>query len=159
VEQFGTFDVGKAGSLLDAAGFTVNSSTGMRQSPSGTPLSFKALVEGQDKFEVLMAQAVQAMLKNVGIEMSFTALEEGTFFTQVGGTPAPDAYFFHSLWPTVFDASLLFAASADFSPACCNWTFIKITDPAKPLPLLQRRLDRVSPSSARSGEPQQMRYG
>jgi len=127
VEQFGTFDPQMAGTLLDQAGFKMGSS-GIRQSPSGTPLSFKAVVESQDKFEVLMAQAVQAMLKNVGIDMSFTALEEGSFFTKVVGPPAPDAYFFHSLWTTVFDASLLFAASADASPACCNWSFIKIPE-------------------------------
>ena len=127
VEQFGTFDTTLAGSLLDQAGFKMGSS-GLRQSPSGTPLSFSAIVEGQDKFEVLMAQAVQAMLAKIGIEMSFTALEEGTYFAKVVGPPAPDAYFFHSLWPTLFDASLLFAASADFSPACCDWSFIKIPE-------------------------------
>jgi peptide/nickel transport system substrate-binding protein len=126
VEQFGTFDPNESKRLLDEAGWSMGAN-GIRES-TGVPLSFKVIIEGQDKFEILIAQAVQAMLKNVGVDMTFTALEESAFFTQQAGPPAPDGYMMKLLWNSVIDVAILYSDSADLGPACCNYSLIKVPE-------------------------------
>src|SRR5439155_13239863 len=120
VEKVAPFDPAAAKSLLDAAGWKQGPG-GIRQK-NGKKLSFKAIVE-QDATEALVAQAVQQMLKDVGIDMSF--VQHGSDYYEVVLKGAV-AYIVKQLWTNVLDASLLWASSTYFAPACCNVTFIKI---------------------------------
>ncbi len=124
VEQYGTFDVAMAKSLLDGAGWKEGSG-GVREK-GGKKLSFEAIVEAYDKTEGLVAQAVQGMLANVGIDMKLKSVQDyytdKGFFTKDG----PVAYIVKNVWPYMFDASLLFTDSTYFLPNCCNGSFTKI---------------------------------
>jgi peptide/nickel transport system substrate-binding protein len=116
VEQFGTYDKAKANQLLDAAGWT-RSGTGTRQK-NGVKLSFKIITEN-DKFEQLIAQAVQQMLADVGIDMGFTVYGSD-YFAKFSAPGGPIGYTFKNLWTNMMDASILFAGTAYAVPACCN---------------------------------------
>jgi peptide/nickel transport system substrate-binding protein len=120
VEPYGEFDPEMSKSLLDQAGWTVGSD-GIRQK-NGQKLSFQAIVEG-DKLEQLIAQAVQQMLKDIGVDMSLKVYGADFFDNFLAG---PQAYFFKSLWTNLFDASLLFLDSKYFIPSCCNATYVSI---------------------------------
>ena len=96
---------------------------GIRQK-NGKRLSFKVIIE-QDATEALVAQAVQQMLKAIGIDMSF--VQHGADYYEVVLKGAV-AYMVKQLWTNVFDASLLWASSQYFAPACCNVTYIKIPE-------------------------------
>lgn len=120
VEQFNNFDPEQSAALLEEAGFTGD---GVRQR-NGTALSFETIVEADDT-EQLVAQAVQQMLADVGVEMNFTALGADYFEQLLAG---PQAYMFKQLWSNMFDASLLFSDSRFFAPACCNASFAAIPE-------------------------------
>jgi peptide/nickel transport system substrate-binding protein len=116
VEKFGTFNKALANKLLDQAGWT-RSGNGTRQK-NGQKLSFKIIVEN-DKFEQLIAQAVQQMLANVGVNMQFT-VHGSDYFAKFSAKGGPIGYMIKNLWTNLFDASILFAGSANAVPACCN---------------------------------------
>jgi peptide/nickel transport system substrate-binding protein len=120
VEDTNDFDPDKSKSLLDDAGFT---GSGTR-SRNGKSLSFTAITEA-DKTEQLVAQAVQQMLSDVGIDMKLKAYGAEYFEKLLG---SPQAYMFKQLWSNLLDASLLFADSRFFAPACCNASFSKIPE-------------------------------
>lgn len=126
VEQFGTFDTELAASLLDEAGWTVGGD-GIREK-NGTKLSFEAVTEAYDATEGLIAQAVQEMLKNVGIDMQLKPTND--YFTDKGVLVegGPPAYMLKNVWPYMFDASLLFSDSQYVLPACCNVSFTDIPE-------------------------------
>ncbi|RDI73623.1 ABC-type dipeptide transport system periplasmic component [Gaiella occulta] len=116
VEKYGAFDTAKANQLLDAAGW--NRSGGGVRSKNGQKLSFKIIIEN-DKFEQLIAQAVQQMLKDVGVDMQFTVLGSD-YFSKFAAPGGPTGYMIKNLWTNMMDASILFAGSANAVPACCN---------------------------------------
>jgi peptide/nickel transport system substrate-binding protein len=126
VEEFGTFDADLAASLLDEAGWTAGGD-GIREK-NGTKLSFETVTEAYDKTEGLVAQAVQEMLKNVGIDLQIKPTND--FFTEKGilVEGGPTAYMIKNVWPYMFDASLLFTDSNYILPACCNVTFTRIPE-------------------------------
>jgi peptide/nickel transport system substrate-binding protein len=123
VEQYGKFDIEMSKSLLDQAGWKEGSG-GVRQK-DGKNLSFEIIVEA-DKTEQLIAQAVQEMFKNVGVEMSFKVYGADFFDKLLAGPPG--GYMFKSLWTNLFDASLLFLHSKYDVPACCNASFVDIPE-------------------------------
>ena len=126
VEQYGVFDPEMAGSLLDDAGWTVGDG-GVREK-NGQQLSFETIIEAYDKTEGLIAQAVQGMLKDVGIDMQLKEVND--FYTDKGFfvEGGPVAYMVKNVWPYMFDASLLFSDSHYFLPNCCNGSFTKIAE-------------------------------
>jgi peptide/nickel transport system substrate-binding protein len=107
VEQFNQYDPEKAKSLL-----------------GGATISFECIVEA-DETEKLVAQAVQEMLKDIGVEMKLTPYGADYFEKLLAG---PQAYMFKQLWSNLFDASLLFADSRFAAPACCNASFTSIPE-------------------------------
>lgn len=121
VEQFNQFDPDKAKALLDEAGWV--DAGGVREK-SGKKLSFEVIAEA-DKTEELVTQAIQDMLKDVGVDMQFKSYGADYFEKLLGG---PTGYMFKQLWSNLFDASLLFADSRFFAPACCNASFTKIPE-------------------------------
>lgn len=122
VKRLVTYDPRKAAALLEAAGWTMGAG-GVRRK-GGKKLSFKIIVEA-DKTEQLVAQAVQEMLRKVGVDMRFTAYG-ADFFAKF--TAGPTGYMFKNLWTNMFDASLLFASSKYAVPACCNASFARVPD-------------------------------
>ena len=72
-----------------------------------------------------MVQAVQQMLKDVGIDMQFTAYGADYFDQFLKG---PQGYTFKIAWVQILDASLLFTGSKYFIPACCNASFVDIPE-------------------------------
>ena len=120
VEQYGQFDPSKAASLLDSAGWKAGA--GGIRTKNGKKLSFKIIVEN-DKFEQLIAQAIQQMLQKVGVDMSFTVYGSDYFAKLTAG---PVGFTFKNLWTNMFDASILFADSKYPVPACCNAAFATI---------------------------------
>jgi peptide/nickel transport system substrate-binding protein len=107
VEQFNQFDPDKAKQLL-----------------GGRSISFECIIEA-DKTEQLVAQAVQQMLKDVGVNMKLTSYGSDYFEKLLGG---PQAYMIKQLWSNLLDASLLFSDSRFFAPACCNASYTKIPE-------------------------------
>lgn len=120
VEKVAPYDPTAAQGLLDAAGWK-RGADGIR-AKNGKRLSFKVIIE-QDATEALVAQAMQQMLSKVGIDMSFVQHGSDYYTVVLKGVVA---YMVKQLWTNVFDASLLWASSKYFAPACCNVTFIKI---------------------------------
>ena len=123
VAQYGSFNPEKSKGLLDGAGWKLGNN-GIR-TKNGTQLSFHIISEGNDKAEILMAQAVQQMLKDVGIDMQFTAYGADYFDQFLKG---PQGYTFKIAWVQILDASLLFTGSKYFIPACCNASFVDIPE-------------------------------
>jgi peptide/nickel transport system substrate-binding protein len=126
--QYGKFDPKLAKQMLDSAGWKTGSG-GIREK-NGKKLSFKIIVEAE-KTEQLVAQAIQVMLRNIGIDMQFTALG-ADYFEKFGAGPV--GYMFKIQWANILDASLLFTSSKYPAPACCNASFAKI-------PALDRAFD------------------
>lgn len=120
VETYGTYDPKKSAALLDAAGWKKGAG-GMRVK-NGKKLAFKIIVEN-DKFEQLIAQAIQQMLAKIGVQLSFT-VHGADYFTLF--TKGPVGFTFKNLWTNMFDASILFSSSKYTVPACCNAAFAKI---------------------------------
>lgn len=107
VEQYNQFDPDRARELL-----------------GGRSLTFECIVEADDT-EQLVAQAVQQMLGDVGVEMTLTTYGADYFEQLLAG---PQAYMFKQLWSNLFDASMLFADSRFKAPACCNASFTEIPE-------------------------------
>ena len=121
VEQLNKFDPERSKALLDEAGFA--DAGGVRER-NGKKLSFEIIAEA-DETEGLVAQAIQDMLKDVGVDMQFKAYSADYFEKLLGG---PTGYMFKQLWSNLLDASLLFADSRFAVPACCNASFATIPD-------------------------------
>jgi peptide/nickel transport system substrate-binding protein len=118
VEQFNQFDVSKANSLLDAAGWT-KGSDGIRQK-NGNKLAFK-ISNFSEATRNRVGDAVVGMLHNVGINATMNNQEAGAFFT---GLTSADAFFFQWLWmapPNIYDV----LCHSDFRPAP-NWALANI---------------------------------
>lgn len=116
VEKFGTYNKATANQLLDASGWK-RSGNGTREK-NGQKLSFKIIIEN-DKFEQLIAQAVQQMLGDVGIDMQFT-VHGADFYEKLLAPGGPTGYMVKNLWTNMMDAAILWAGSQYAVPACCN---------------------------------------
>ncbi len=73
------FDVEKAKSLLEEAGWQLNSETGVR-SKEGVTLQFNLLYHGKDAVMKTIAEYVQSSLKHIGIQVDLIAQEKSVFF-------------------------------------------------------------------------------
>lgn len=98
---FGTLDLDKSKALLEDAGWTLGDD-GVRQK-DGKRLSFEIIVE-TDAVEQLIAQAVSGGLSEVGIDMSFVAVETGQWWERVGDETG---YMFRNLWTNMIDGAML----------------------------------------------------
>jgi peptide/nickel transport system substrate-binding protein len=123
VEQYGTFDPELSKSLFDQAGW-VEGQGGVREK-NGNKLSFEIVSEGNDKAELLIAQAVQEMLKDVGIDLTFKPYGADYFEKFLA---SPKGYTFKIAWVQILDASLLFTGSKYYAPACCNASFVNVPE-------------------------------
>jgi ABC-type transport system substrate-binding protein len=108
VEQFNQFDLDKAGSLLDAAGWKMGSG-GVREK-NGQKLSWEHLADsGQPTTSPIIDQAVVAMLAKAGIDMRLKAVDDATFNSQVyAGTKHPASWSYEWLWSSPIDLLVYF---------------------------------------------------
>jgi peptide/nickel transport system substrate-binding protein len=123
VEQYTKFDPAQAKQLLSEAGWKPNSSGIVEK--NGKPLSFSIIAEENDKLELLMDQAIQQMLKAVGIQMNFVGYGANYFDKFLA---SPQGYTFQISWSQILDASLLFSDVKYVSPACCNASFANVAE-------------------------------
>jgi peptide/nickel transport system substrate-binding protein len=105
VEQYGQYDTGKAGSLLDQAGWKMGSG-GVRVK-NGKPLSFTTYNLSDDTQNQVL-QAVTQMLAKVGVQMNVTSLPAASFFPKL--TNKVTSYAFKWLWSSPIDVVALFVA-------------------------------------------------
>ena len=103
VEQYSQFDTGKAGSLLDEAGWTMGSN-GVR-TKNGTPLAFTTYNQ-TDQTENQVLQAIAQMLAKVGIQMTVESLASAAFHPKL--TNKVTSYAFKWLWSSPIDVVALF---------------------------------------------------
>ena len=111
VEAANAFDLDAAKGLLDEAGF-------------GSGLNFEAVV-AQDRIQQQVAQAIQEMLGDLGVQMEL-AVYGSDFFEKASG--GADAYVTKNLWPYQIDVSILYMGAENVPPGCCNWSFANIPD-------------------------------
>jgi peptide/nickel transport system substrate-binding protein len=78
VETFYAFDPSKANAVLDQAGWTMNSATGVREK-DGQPLHALFIVITNDNFDEA-AQVIQSNFKDVGIDLELRTESEPTVF-------------------------------------------------------------------------------
>jgi peptide/nickel transport system substrate-binding protein len=72
------YDPAQAQQILDDAGIVDGDGDGIREL-DGTPLSFEFVLNGSDSLRLRIAELVSAMLKEVGIEATVTAVEQATW--------------------------------------------------------------------------------
>lgn len=108
VEQFNQFDLDKANSLLDAAGWKMGSG-GVREK-NGQKLSWEHLADsGQPTTSPIIDQAVVAMLAKAGVDMKLKAVDDATFNSQVyAGTKHPASWSYEWLWSSPIDLLVYF---------------------------------------------------
>ena len=85
------YDPEKARQLLALSGFTMNPSTQVLEK-NGTPFSFKIITNKGNKDREKVAQIIQRMLKDIGIEVSIQLLEWSSFIKIVNANESPKAY-------------------------------------------------------------------
>jgi len=68
------YNVEKANMLLDMTGYNILNSDNIRRNEKGEVLSFKLLVDGDDKTSVALADAIKSYLLEVGINIEISAV-------------------------------------------------------------------------------------
>ncbi len=130
VEAFNQFDLDKANSLLDAAGWKKGSS-GIREK-NGTKLSWQHLADsGQPTTSPIIDQAVVAMLQKAGVDMQLKVVDDATFNGQVyAGTKHPASWSYEWLWSSPVDLLVYFhvvpsdaynGSIPQVKQACADW--------------------------------------
>ena len=71
------FDPAAAGRLLDEAGYGTKDAAGARLRADGTPLSIRLIARAENPREVKAGQMVQGYLRDVGIEVKLSTLDDG----------------------------------------------------------------------------------
>jgi peptide/nickel transport system substrate-binding protein len=77
------FDLGKAGQLLDDAGYVDTDNDGIRESPGGEPLVFGLSYQAEVPSQLVMADLIAGWLKEIGIEVDVEALELTTWYATI----------------------------------------------------------------------------
>jgi len=74
------YDAGKAGEILEQAGYLDTNGDGIRNNPAtGKNLAFELIVSSDYTSEVKAITMIKEQLRNIGIEISMTALDEATY--------------------------------------------------------------------------------
>jgi len=76
------YDPTQAGKVLDADGWTMNTSTGIREK-NGTPLTIEHYFRGDNPLSQAMATFMQADLLKVGIQVNLNGLSQAGYFDAV----------------------------------------------------------------------------
>jgi peptide/nickel transport system substrate-binding protein len=106
VEQTNQFDVDKAGTLFDSAGWT-KGSDGVR-TKNGQKLAFTVFNQ-TDETENQVMQALSQMLQNVGVKMTVSSLQSAAFTPKLATTTI--AFAFKWLWSSPIDVAEIFGTA------------------------------------------------
>ncbi len=99
------FDLDKANSILNDAGYVDSDNDGVRETSDGVPLDFRLYFEVENAAAAIMATTVSEWLAEIGISVQVEGLEQGTLLKLVLGDRDFDmAIFFWSpdLEPTAW---------------------------------------------------------
>jgi peptide/nickel transport system substrate-binding protein len=108
VEAFNQFDPEKAKSMLDAAGWTAGSD-GTRAKGS-QKLSWEHYNYAGQPTTKQIDEAVQAMLKDVGVDMQIKTPDAAAFFPALSSKTPPASWGFEWLWSSPVDLLIYFHA-------------------------------------------------
>lgn len=113
VEQFNQFDLDKAKSLLDEAGWP-EGSDGIREK-NGVRLSFTLYNWGAQTYGAQINEAITGMLKDAGVEMKLVTLDTAELFPRVLNLDDPvDAFSYEWLWSSPMDVLVIFNSIPSF---------------------------------------------
>ncbi len=118
------FDRAQAARLLAQAGWTVKGNAAFASNAAGQPLHF-TLITSNRPFTLSVAQVVQSMLRQVGVQVDVRAIEFQTFLTQY--------------------------KSRDFDAAFADWVMDNFQVASAPTALFSSALAAVPGSSNRAG--------
>ena len=79
------FDPTMAAQILDEAGYLDTDGDGVREMPDGLPLDFRLYISAESPTDLVSADLVQQMLRDVGIETEVEAIESGALWSLVLG--------------------------------------------------------------------------
>ncbi len=116
VEKFNQFDVAKAKSMLDAAGWKAGSDGILVK--GGKKFTFEMIIQAES-FNQQLGSVIQAQLKAVGVDLKVSSLDRGTFFNKAFANP--DSVMFFYLWPVPIDVVTLFVNSVNANGKGPNW--------------------------------------
>lgn len=85
------YDLARARGLLDEAGYTDTDGDGVRNAPSGAPLSFEMICAADDSYGVNTGRLIKENLAEAGIAVDLKTMDYDTFFAVVYA-PADDGY-------------------------------------------------------------------
>lgn len=107
VESYNQFDLDKAKQLMADAGWTPGQGGILEK--NGVRQRFKMTIQAES-FNQQIATAIQAQLKELGMEVDVQAFDRGTYFNRLFGGKE-DSFIFFYLWPVPVDVHLLFVKS------------------------------------------------
>lgn len=119
VEKFNQFDTAKSKALMTAAGWTAGSDGILAK--DGQKFSFELTVTNES-FSTQLASVIQAMLKDVGMDVKIASYDRATYFSKLGS--GVDAFTFKYLWPNPYDVYVVLTASSAIPIP--NWAHAKI---------------------------------
>ncbi len=77
-DELRAFAPDKAAALLDAAGYAKKGTDGIRLRPDGKPLTIRLFARSDNSREVKAAQMIQGYLKEVGVGLKLTTVDDGS---------------------------------------------------------------------------------
>jgi peptide/nickel transport system substrate-binding protein len=119
VEVYNQFDPAKSKALMAAAGWTPGSDGILTK--GGQKFSFE-MINTNESFSTQFAAVIQAMLKNVGMDVKVTLLDRATYFSQLG--TGVDSFTFKYLWPNPYDVYIVLTSSSAIPVP--NWAHAKL---------------------------------
>ena len=119
VQKFNQFDKEKSKSLTTAAGWKAGSDGILEK--GGKKFSFELAVTNES-FSTQLAAVIQAMLKDVGMDVKVNAYDRATHFSKLGS--GVDSFTFKYLWPNPYDVYVVLTSSTAIPIP--NWAHAKI---------------------------------
>ncbi|WP_413299009.1 ABC transporter substrate-binding protein [Bacillus sp. 1P10SD] len=104
-EKARAFDLNKAKSILDIAGFLDKNGDGVREDQSGKPLEFRFYLRSDSPEEVKAGQMVHSMLKDAGIETKVETLDDGVLGDRIYDNGDYDLFIWG--WTTDIDPTTI----------------------------------------------------
>ena len=121
VTKFNQFDKEKSKSLMTAAGWKAGSDGILEK--GGKKFSFELAVTNES-FSTQLAAVIQAMLKDVGMDVKVNAYDRATHFSKLGA--GVDSFTFKYLWPNPYDVYVVLTSSSAIPIP--NWAHAKLPD-------------------------------
>ena len=108
VEQYNQFDLAKAKALVAELGWTAGSDGILTK--NGTRMEFRLVIQAESLNRDL-GSAIQAQLRELGMDVKVEAFDRGTFFSDLS-TGNPDSHIFFYLWAVPIDVVILFVGTS-----------------------------------------------